>query len=451
MNEAVDNTAATSFRPGTWFGVLGDHVAVFLPPSVKDRVAPLWELVDGGAGFDELLDALIAGGLRSLPGFLILSRGEEATRVLVRGTPRAVFVNAAGETTEVDGADTTTWTERTISDVVSSTLLLEGTELDPTDEPPHQHLVAGGLVRVARVDHPPYVVTPVPVEQPVWEAPVERPSWTPPADALGPLSTGNVSLPSEVETAAPFEAPAPETWSAPATELEDDVAAAAPDEGVEPESTVAFEPFTPGAEAAVTDTPLSPAVDSWPAPDPSEAPPPLSVGSWHSPDSEGPFAPPAVTEQVPSDHDGQTLGSSWDPSQFARPQPGIPGQPPAPSVTARPVARLHFAHGEVIDVDRAVLVGRAPEARRFTSTDQPRLVTVPSPNQEISSTHLEVRPGSGADHGTAVVTDLGSTNGTVLVLPGLGPQTLQPGVAVQLLPGALIDLGDGMTVQVSGI
>jgi hypothetical protein len=62
------------------------------------------------------------------------------------------------------------------------------------------------------------------------------------------------------------------------------------------------------------------------------------------------------------------------------------------------------------------------------------LLTVPSPNQEISSTHLEIRPGAGADHGSAVVTDLGSTNGTVLVQPGLPPEDLQPGIAVQLIP-----------------
>ena len=48
-----------------------------------------------------------------------------------------------------------------------------------------------------------------------------------------------------------------------------------------------------------------------------------------------------------------------------------------------------------------------------------------------------------------MVTDLGSTNGTVLVQPGLGPEDLTPGVAVQLIPGALIDLGDGVTIQVS--
>jgi hypothetical protein len=150
-----------------------------------------------------------------------------------------------------------------------------------------------------------------------------------------------------------------------------------------------------------------------------------------------------------SDHDGATRSGEWNPGEFARQQPGIPGQPQAPSITSRPVARLSFSSGETIEVDRAVLVGRAPEARRFTSTEQPRLVTVPSPNQEISSTHLEIRPGSGADHGSAVVTDMGSTNGTVLVQPGLPAEDLQPGIAVQLIPGAIIDLGDGVTIQVT--
>jgi hypothetical protein len=157
-------------------------------------------------------------------------------------------------------------------------------------------------------------------------------------------------------------------------------------------------------------------------------------------------AEPAADSSV--EHDGLTRAGNWNPGDFARSQPGIPGQPPAPSVLAAPVARLTFSSGDVVEVDRAVIVGRAPEARRFTSTEQPRLVNVPSPNQEISSTHLEIRPGAGADHGSAVVTDLGSTNGTVLVQPGLPPEDLHPGIAVQLLPGSIIDLGDGVTIQV---
>ena len=90
-----------------------------------------------------------------------------------------------------------------------------------------------------------------------------------------------------------------------------------------------------------------------------------------------------------------------------------------------------------------------PEARRFASHDQPHVVTVSSPQQEISSTHLEIRPGAGADHGSAIATDLGSTNGTVLAQPGLEPEELTPGIAVSLIPGAVLDLGDGVTIQVT--
>ena len=142
----------------------------------------------------------------------------------------------------------------------------------------------------------------------------------------------------------------------------------------------------------------------------------------------------------PIEHDGNTQAGQLG-------EPASDEAEPPPVVT-RPVARLVFSSGDDVDVDRAVLVGRAPEARRFTSGDQPSLVAVPSPAQEISSTHLEIRPGAGADHGSAVVTDLGSTNGTVLVQPGLPPEDLKPGIAVQLIPGAIIDLGDGVTIQV---
>lgn len=149
-----------------------------------------------------------------------------------------------------------------------------------------------------------------------------------------------------------------------------------------------------------------------------------------------------------ADHDGLTHTSDPEATGLMPPLPGIPGQPPAPPVTARPVARLLFSSGEDVAVDRAVLVGRDPQADRLATTDEPRLVAVPSPHQEVSSTHLEVRPGSGADHGSAVATDLGSTNGTLIQQPGLPIEPLRAGVTVQLIPGAVIDLGDGVTVQV---
>jgi hypothetical protein len=154
---------------------------------------------------------------------------------------------------------------------------------------------------------------------------------------------------------------------------------------------------------------------------------------------------PVVADEW-SDRDGQTQIGAPVPD-FDRPP--IPGQEVAPEVVSRPVAALVFSTGDVIAVDRTVLVGRAPEARRFASHDQPHVVTVPSPHQEISSTHLEIRPGAGADHGSAIATDLGSTNGTVLALPGLDAEELKPGIAVSLVPGAVLDLGDGVTIQVT--
>jgi hypothetical protein len=336
----VSDHRTWSFRPGAWFGILGERATVVLPPSEKARVAALWELVDDGAGFDETLDALISSGLRDLPGFVLVSESGDETRIVLRGAARAHFATA-GDIVHVEGDGATTWVERTLTGVTR--MRIEVADEESTDD----LVVAGGLVRIATVEHPPAVIPP------------------------------ELGLPPE---------PTPE-----------------PD---------------PGPEALA------------------------------EPVAEPPTEAVAVIAAEEADHDGETRAGSTGQTEFVREQPGIPGQPPAPPVTARPVARLVVSTGETVDVDRVVLVGRAPEARRNSTTEQPVLVTVPSPHQEISSTHLEVRPGSGSDHGSAVVTDLGSTNGTLLVQPGLPPEDLKAGIAVQLIPGAVVDLGDGVTIQV---
>lgn len=159
--------------------------------------------------------------------------------------------------------------------------------------------------------------------------------------------------------------------------------------------------------------------------------------------------PPPTVSVAALDHDGLTRPPADDPADLLRRhEPGIGGQPAAPPVTASPVARLVLPDGEIVDVDRSVLIGRAPDPARVVTDGEPRVVTVDSPRQEVSSTHLEIRPGSGADHGAAVATDLGSTNGSVLVQPGLPPEDLRPGVTVQLVPGAVVDLGDGVRIEV---
>jgi hypothetical protein len=184
-------------------------------------------------------------------------------------------------------------------------------------------------------------------------------------------------------------------------------------------------------------------------PEPVAAPEPAAAAPLHfgEPDDDPtPTGETPVVQDEWHDRDGQTQVGGPAPD-FDRPP--VPGQEIAPEVVSHPVASLIFSTGDVVAVDRTVLVGRAPEARRFASHDQPHVVTVASPQQEISSTHLEIRPGAGADHGSAIATDLGSTNGTVLAQPGLEPEDLTPGIAVSLIPGAVLDLGDGVTIQVT--
>jgi FHA domain len=371
-----------SYHPGDWFGIVGDRAVVILPPTEKARVAALWELVDGGAGFDVTLDALISGGLRELPAFVLVSTGEGETRVVIRGPARAEF-RVSGETVALEGSAATTWVERSLAEVERMSIVLHEDPLGGDDLP--SYAVDGGLFRISRLD-----------EAPAHEAP----------DEIG------------AEPAYEREFP---LVGAHADDVEDEVDYG--DEPIPPARSPEPPDWTPTPPVPIP--PVPPVAPPLPEPPPTEA-----------------------ISELPdeSDHDGLTVTGAWQPPPAA--PPGIPGQPPAPDVTV-PVARLLISNGDVVDVDRAVVIGRAPEGRRFNDTEQPKIVAVPSPHLEISSTHIEVRPGSGADHGSAVVTDLGSTNGTVVVQPGLGPEDLSPGVAVQLIPGAIIDLGDGVTIQVA--
>lgn len=614
--------ASTSYTPGTWFGIIGESATVLLPPSEKSRAGALWALVDDGAGFDEVLDALVATGLSSLPGFVLISGDVTpdggSVRTVVRG-PSVVSFEAIEGSVEVDGSSSKTWVERTLEGVTRMSVSLgdEGATGEPMT-------ALGGLLRVSGLEVPPpapessqddspesragFVGAPVAVEEasddsvdePVQADPLSDPlpeeSYTDSAEEQGLDEDEPVAAPPSLSVVPPIpvsgdlpglgddsdadsdepisvnrgeesgDAPAPrhddltepteafemptasqdlddQDYPEPASRgYEDDYAsdehaaavassfgpsAVSPEPVGEPEvgpdaetevlAAVQDEPYDeqpsydeqqsydePGSAQAPDfgppsmppppplTTPPPPPVDAPPAPfedapaasdglidsAPVDAPieaPPVDGPPVGAPVGDIPPAPPAPPafpappappappvapipetrdepvweEPVPDedDHDGLTrIGVGEDLNAGLA---GIPGQPEAPKVTAYPVARLEFSSGDRVDVDRVVLVGRAPEASRFTPTEQPMLVTVPSPHQEISSTHCEIRPGAGVDHGAAVVTDLGSTNGTVLVQPGLGPEDLRPGVPVQLMPGAVIDLGDSLTIRVT--
>ena len=98
----------------------------------------------------------------------------------------------------------------------------------------------------------------------------------------------------------------------------------------------------------------------------------------------------------------------------------------------------------VISLDRPAIVGRGPALPRITSGPPPRLVRVPSVTAEISSSHLELRQVGVS----VVVTDLRSTNGSIVRMPGQGPVVVRGGESLTVPAGTLIDIGDDMVVEI---
>ena len=98
----------------------------------------------------------------------------------------------------------------------------------------------------------------------------------------------------------------------------------------------------------------------------------------------------------------------------------------------------------VVWLDAVSYVGRRPSSPRIIYGQMPRLVRVPSPRQEVSSTHIELRQ-LGA---SVVLTDMRSTNGSIVFPPGGEPRKLRQGESVVATPGTLVDIGDGNVIEI---
>jgi hypothetical protein len=124
-----------------------------------------------------------------------------------------------------------------------------------------------------------------------------------------------------------------------------------------------------------------------------------------------------------------------------RPRSPEPVPPPAPAYSF--VVNSH----QPISLDRPAYLGRKPSPPRIATVSRPRLVRVPSPLGEVSSTHLELR-----QEGTMVIaTDLKSTNGTQVRLPGSAPTRLRQGESIVVTPGSIIEIGDGNVIEIHSL
>ncbi|MCU1431948.1 MAG: hypothetical protein JWP95_1053 [Actinotalea sp.] len=278
------------------------------------------------------------------------------------------------------------------------------------------------------------------VEPPAPEYP-SAPLWVPVAELLVP------GAPAQLTSAADQHVPFADRRDERAP-----VTSARPDDGGHDdlEQTLLPDGSAPAAQAP------APAPAPAPAAAPAPAPAPVPSNGVHAPTStvplngstHGPNGVHASAVLPGEDHDGMTVLSS-DVVALRRQLPdwagdAVPGPFAVPAPQTPPPAKMLLSSGLVVSLNRPVLLGRAPQVSRVSNRELPRLVTVASPNQDISRTHAEVR----MDGEDVLVTDLRSTNGVLVLRQGAGPQRLHPGEPTVVEPGVVVDLGEGVTFTV---
>jgi hypothetical protein len=177
----------------------------------------------------------------------------------------------------------------------------------------------------------------------------------------------------------------------------------------------------------------------WPAPEafgaaesePLEPPPePIMEASG--------VAPTVLAVSCPDGH----LGPPYDQTCRICGAP-MPAQGPF-SAPRPPLGVLELSSGTTVRLDRDVVLGRAPSVGAATPLESVHLVRVPSPNNDISRNHARV----SLEGWQVLVTDLGSTNGTTLRVPGADePVQLRPHDAVPIVPGTVLALADEVEIR----
>jgi len=190
---------------------------------------------------------------------------------------------------------------------------------------------------------------------------------------------------------------------------------------------------------------------------PAPAGPPYQPGAPRAESGSGESGPTVkrdelselVARTVPPDRIGPVVPALICPSGHVNPPSGAVCRrcgaplPHDPVPVPRPVLGvLRTSLGDLITLDRGVLMGRNPRTD-FAGTEgeeRPHVVKLPSADGDISRTHLRVT----LDGWHVLVTDLNSTNGTLITLPGRESQQLRPGEPVPIQPGTVVTLADGI-------
>lgn len=156
----------------------------------------------------------------------------------------------------------------------------------------------------------------------------------------------------------------------------------------------------------------------------------------------GGAAPPEDTVIRLGAFDADTVVSTAEPVHPSHEPAAV--TEPTPAVVASYTFRV--GDGEEQELEAPVLIGRNPTRSAVPGNAAPtRLVAVASPTLAVSATHLELRREGGA----VVVTDVRSTNGSIVVSPRGERTRLRPGQSFVVAPGSAVHIGDDTIVTIS--
>lgn len=440
-------------------------VAIAVEDGDVDLLDDVHAALVAGAGLDELLGVLTSGGHTRGPGFACVAREPDRLRLLVRGSGAVAVHGGPDDGHDVTAAGLATWREEVLE-------AADGLDLRLGDATVLLWTPSATTTTSASPTAPPGAVPPAD----------DHTRAAPPA----PDHTTVVARGTGTAASAPGAAPPPPRR----TELAGRPAAA-PAQPDEPAPR-------PADDATLAELPPAPSADDDPAAtaDPTADAPDATVTGHHDEardeatahDDDHGAAPvtadgliggvprrrSAPPEERPGDHDGRTVVEVALPADHApaprapTPAGGVPGlrcrvghaNPPhaatcrscgAPLDDAaaehfeRPtVARVVFADGRVIELDRPHLLGRSPSPDPALGLGElVGLHTIPDEDRNLSRNHVAVH----VEGWSVAIEDLGSLNGTRVALPGKEPVRLRAGERAPLVLGARVELADVATFE----
>lgn len=381
---------------GGWIALTsGETLLVIGAPADQTTVDALWDALVATGGFQRVLDVLTDKGLAATPPFALFDGSALCLRIIVRGPVTATVADAKG-THRLDASGVTTWLEQTLTEVSSAIV-------DVTAA-----VAAEGVVQL-----------PLGLGA----------AWVSALELRFVTSAAGMSKPAQPVVASPA--------SASVSALE-----------IDPEATVTEAPTECiDAPEAKSDTPAV-GYD-------------YLFGATMFRDVAGAAVQEAlveeevpveedvpVEEEVPADragdHDGHTVLTSDIAKLRAERAAKRGGDTPPEPAAPVPEVFLVLSGGSREPLTQPILVGRSPSVSQVSGGQMPRLLTVGTPDQDISRTHVRFV----LEGGTVVVTDLHSRNGTLVVLPGKEPQRLRAGEPTSVIVGTVVDLGGGITLTV---